>query len=151
MHSISLFLLSTLVVFALTYDRGSVVNYAATFWNNPNHDCNGGYLDCSPYSYFGGEHCGYPGQGGDCSNFVSQSILAGQQWWVESAEGTLGHCLRDNFGWESNCDWQMGPPGNIQARDVLVYHSGSCDSYDAHAVVVVEGGSDAKIACHSND
>ena len=77
MHSISLFLLSTLVVFALTYDRGSVVNYAATFWNNPNHDCNGGYLDCSPYSYFGGEHCGYPGQGGDCANFVSQSILAG--------------------------------------------------------------------------
>ena len=45
----------------------------------------------------------------------------------------------------------MGPPGNIQAGDVLVYHSGSCDSYDAHAVVVVEGGSDAKIACHSND
>lgn len=69
----------------------------------------------------------------------------------EPGAGRLGHCLRDNFGWESSCDWQMAPPGNIQAGDVLIYHSGSCNSYDAHAVVVVEGGSDAKIACHSND
>ena len=43
----------------------------------------------------------------------------------------------------------MAPPSDVQVGDVLIYHAGSCDSGDAHAVIVVEGGSNAKIACHS--
>lgn len=63
----------------------------------------------------------------------------------------LSNCLRDTFGWESSCGEMMGPPDNIEPGDVLVYHSDSCTSGDSHAVLVVEGGSDAKIACHSAD
>ena len=147
-----------------TYDRSAVVNYAATFWNNPNHDCNSAYTDCTPYSYWGGDNCSYGSHGGDCANFVSQSILAGGHsklvggacrgypCGVEEVGATnLGNCLRDTFGWESSCDYHLAPPANIQPGDVLVYHSGSCSSYTAHAVVVVEGGSNPKIACHSSN
>ena len=41
----------------------------------------------------------------------------------------------------------MAPPSDVQAGDVLIYHSGSCDSGNAHAVIVVEGGSNAKRIC----
>ena len=154
----------SLLVFVHSYDRNAVVNYAATFWNTANHDCNTAYTSCSPYSYWGGESCGYGSHGGDCANFVSQSILAGGHaslvggqcrgypCGVEEVGATrLGNCLRDTFGWESNCGYLMAPPANIQPGDVLVYHADSCDSYTAHAVVVVEGGSNPKIACHSNN
>ena len=159
-----IFILFASFLLVHSYDRGAVVNYAGTFWNSPNHDCNSGYTDCTPYSYWGGDNCNYGSHGGDCANFVSQSVLAGGHsalvggecrgypCGVEEVGATrLGNCLRDTFGWESNCGYLMGPPGNIQAGDVLVYHAGSCDDYTAHAVVVVEGGGDAKIACHSSN
>ena len=45
----------------------------------------------------------------------------------------------------------MAPPSNIKTEDVLIYYSSSCSDYNAHAVFVTQGGSNAKIACHSNE
>ena len=44
----------------------------------------------------------------------------------------------------------MSPPSNIQIGDVLIYHAGSCDSYDTHAVLITKAGSNPKITCHSS-
>ena len=62
----------------------------------------------------------------------------------------LGLCLRETFGWKRSCGYLMAPPSDVKVGDVLIYHSGSCGSASAHAVIVVEGGSNAKIACHSS-
>ena len=153
----------SLFLFVHSYDRGAVVGYAQTYWNTVNHNCAQSYTSCSPYSYWGGEHCGYGSHGGDCANFVSQCLLNGGHPALkggacrgypcgkeEVGARNLGVCLRDIFGWQSSCGYKMGPPGNIQAGDVLVYHAGSCEDYTPHAVVIVEGGSNPKIACHSN-
>ena len=68
----------------------------------------------------------------------------------EVGASKLSNCLRDHFHWESNCGYKMAPPSNIQKGDVLVYHAGSCSDFTSHAVIVVEGGANAKIACHSS-
>jgi len=62
----------------------------------------------------------------------------------------LGDCLSQVHGWTRTCGYLQAPPDNIQAGDVLVYHADSCDSYEAHAVIIVEGGSSPTIACHSS-
>jgi hypothetical protein len=31
------------------YDRDAAMNYVSQYWNNPNHDCNANYDDCTPY------------------------------------------------------------------------------------------------------
>ena len=163
--------MKTFIVIALiaiisvnSYNRDNAVAYAKKHWNNPNHTCSGAYTTCSPYSYWGGEHCGYGSHGGDCANFVSQCLIAGGHPALtkgacrgypcgkeEVGARNLGVCLRDSYGWESSCGYQKKPPSNIAKGDVLIYHSGSCDSYDAHAVIVISGGSNPKIACHSNE
>ena len=139
-----------------SYNRDNAVAYAKKHWNNPNHNCSGAYTTCSPYSYWGGEHCGYGSHGGDCANFVSQCLIAGGHPALtkgacrgypcgkeEVGARNLGVCLRDSYGWESSCGYQKKPPSNIAKGDVLIYHSGSCDSYDAHAVIVISGASNA--------
>lgn len=142
MRSITLILYFSLVLFTLSYDRGAAVQYASTFWNSANHDCNTDYLSCTPYSYFGKEHCDYgQGHGGDCANFVSQCLIAGGHPALKGGECRgypcgveepgalkLSNCLRDTFGWESSCGELMALPDNIQPGDVLVYHGGSCSS-----------------------
>ena len=147
-----------------SYNRDKAVAYAKKHWNSPNHKCSSKYNDCSPYSYFGGEHCGYSSHGGDCANFVSQCLLAGGHSALtkgacrgypcgkeEVRARNLGVCLRDSYGWESTCGRNKESPKNIAKGDVLIYHAGSCNGYDAHAVLVISGGSDPKIACHSNE
>lgn len=74
------------------YSRTGAVAYAKNHAiNNINHEC-GNYLSCTPCSYFGSEHCGYPTEnGGDCANFVSQCLTAGGL--------NLGGCAgKDNKG-----------------------------------------------------
>lgn len=148
------------------YDRGAVVAYAQAHWNRVNHQC-GNYLSCSPYSYFGNEACGYASQGGDCANFVSQSLIAGghpflkghKEWCrgypcgkEEVGATRLGNCLSQVFGWKRTCGFQQPPPSNIRPGDVLIYHADSCSSYSAHATVVVSAnGNDVRISCHSNN
>lgn len=147
------------------YSRTAAVAYAKKYAFSINHVCGSSYLKCSPASYFGNEHCGYGGAGGDCANFVSQCLVLGGSHsklvdtpncrgypcgFEEPGAKRLGDCLRDK-GWTSSCDYLKKPPSNIKAGDVLIYHAGSCTDFDAHAVFVTEGGSNPKIACHSNE
>ncbi len=147
------------------YNRSGAVSYSEKYWNAPNHKC-GTYTNCSPYSYWGCEHCGYScSNGGDCANFVSQCLVAGGGHpklsgssncrgypcgMEEPGAKRLADCLIEK-GWQSSCDYLLKPPSNIDAGDVLIYHSGSCSSWDAHAVLVTKGGSSATITCHSNE
>ncbi|QGG48511.1 amidase domain-containing protein [Heliorestis convoluta] len=50
------------------YNREAAVAYAYRHWNNPNR----------AYPFFGD-----PGEGGDCTNFISQCLFAGGMPWVE--------------------------------------------------------------------
>ena len=159
-----IFLLSLLYISSNCYSREGGVQYARDHVHNINHQC-GVYTDCTPCSYWGSEHCGYGGNGGDCANFVSQCLVLGGGHpkltgsencrgypcgFEEIGAARLGLCL-ELKGWTRTCGYYLNPPSNIQAGDVLVYHAGSCDSYDAHAVIVTEGGSNPKITCHSNE
>jgi hypothetical protein len=148
-----------------SYSRSGAVDYAKRYAFSINHVCGSSYLKCSPASYFGNEHCGYEGAGGDCANFVSQCLVIGGSHsklvntpncrgypcgFEEPGAKRLGDCLRDK-GWTSSCDYLKKPPSNIKEGDVLIYHAGSCTDFDAHAVFVTQGGSNPKIACHSNE
>ena len=149
------------------YSRAGAVAYAKKHAiNNINHEC-GNYLSCTPCSYFGDEHCGYSSEnGGDCANFVSQCLVLGGGHedlsggeeicrgypcgFEEVGAKRLGDCLVSK-GWTRTCGYLEEPPSNIKAGDVLIYHSDNCESFSAHAVIITQGGSNAKIACHSNE
>ena len=144
------------------YSRENAVAYAEKYAKGKNHKC-GTYSSCSPASYWGSEHCGYPSHGGDCANFVSQCLVLGGGHpklkggscrgypcgFEEIGAARLGTCLKEK-GWTSTCGKLQKPPKNIKAGDVLIYHKGGCGSGDAHAVFVTKGGTTPKIACHSN-
>jgi hypothetical protein len=153
-----------LFVLSSEYDRDGAVNYARTYVHNINHEC-GDYLDCTPCAYFGSEHCGYPGAGGDCANFVSQCVVLGGGHpkltgssvcrgypcdFEEPGAKNLGDCLQER-GWTSTCGYLQEPPDYIKPGDVLIYHTEGCYDFDAHAVIVTEAGSVPKITCHSNE
>ncbi len=161
-------ILSLLIVAISSYNRGAAVNYAVQHVHNINHRC-GSPLRCTPWAYFGSEHCGYPGQGGDCANFVSQCVVAGGHPPMkrggghagycrgypcgkeEPGAGKLGSCLQ-SYGWSKQCGRRMGPPGNIQVGDVLIYAPSCGLGSGAHAVLVTQrSGGGAKITCHSNE
>ena len=157
-------LLSLLLLLSVnTYDRTAARQYAKKYWNSLNHKCSSSYSSCTPYSYWGGEHCGYKSQGGDCANFVSQCLIAGGHPKLvggvcrgypcgkeEIGAARLGNCLTGTFGWKRTCGYHLAPPSDIQVGDVLIYHKGSCSDSQAHATIIVEAGSNPKIACHSN-
>ena len=147
------------------YSRSGAITYAKNHWNNINHSC-GTYDRCTPCSYFGNEHCGYPSSnGGDCANFVSQCLVLGGGHqkltgsdmcrgypcgWEEVGAYRLSECLKQK-GWTSTCGYLQTPPSNIKEGDVLVYHEKSCSDWDAHATIVIQGGTIPRIACHSNE
>jgi len=158
------FALVCIIGIAAAYNRKEAVAYAKKWYDGANHDCNSGFEDCTPWAYYGNEHCGYGSNGGDCANFVSQCLIAGGHKYLNQggpcrgypcgkeeveAKG-LGDCLVQYHGWKSTCDYMAPPPSYIKHGDVLIYHANSCDDYDAHAVIVVQGGAEATIACHSS-
>ena len=69
--------LTCLLPRGVAYERSAAVAYARKFYSGVNHDCESAYDACTPYSYWGGESCDYGSHGGDCANFVSQCLLAG--------------------------------------------------------------------------
>jgi len=149
------------------YNRDTARSYAYQWWNSANHRC-GNYQSCTPFSYWGGESCGYPSHGGDCADLVSQSIVAGGHPYLtggsdycrgypcgkeEIGAKKLGDCLSKKFGWKRVCGNKITPPAGVQVGDVIVYHSGSCDAFDAHAVIItkVNSATDVQITCHSSN
>jgi len=158
------FALVCIIGIAAAYNRKEAVAYAKKWYDSANHDCNSGFEDCTPWAYYGGEQCSYGSNGGDCANFVSQCLIAGGHKYLnqgfpcrgypcgkeEVGAKNLGDCLHDVHGWVRTCDYYQSPPDDIAPGDVLIYHSDSCDSGEAHAVLVVSGGDTPTIACHSN-
>ena len=103
---------------------------------------------------------------GDCANFVSQSLLAGNHTALvkspcrgypcgqeEVGAAKLATCLAANYGWTSTCGKFQTPPTNIVEGDVLVFRGSSCTDTEAHATIVtnVVSSTDVRITCHSED
>ena len=114
------------------YDRSAAVSYAYAHVHSPNHKCGSGAWKCAPYCYFGSERCGYPGEGGDCANFVSQCLIAGghskltagvcrgsEFCGAEPGAAKLANCLVTNYGWKGTCGYHQTPPKNIKVGDVI--------------------------------
>ena len=141
------------------------MTYARKFYSRVNHDCESPYTACTPYSYWGGESCGYSSHGGDCANFVSQCLLAGNHTPLvklpcrgksfcdaEVGAQKLGACLAQNYGWTSNCGRHAPPPSDIVPGDVLIFHKSSCTDIEGHATLVVDRrGEFVGLAAHSID
>lgn len=147
------------------YDRQAARNYAHLWYNSCNHVC-GDYTACTPWSFWGWENCcGYQSHGGDCANFVSQSLIAGGHPYLTGGSPCRGYpCGKEEIGaknledclvkkgWTRTCGYRQAPPSNIEVGDVLIYHTGSCSDYDAHAAIVTYvNGSDVRISCHSSN
>jgi len=161
-----IFLLNGALVRGSSYNRTGALEYASNWWDSANHNCATAYSACSPWSYWGEESCGYSSHGGDCANFVSQCLLAGDhQPLVESpcrgypcgkeevGAANLGACLAKNYGWVSTCGAHAAPPANLVPGDVLIYHGSSCTDTEAHATIVTDipAPGDVRISCHSPD
>ena len=142
-------LLLCIAIAVHAYDRDAAFNYAYRYWNTYNKN-----------------YHNYNGEGGDCANFVSQCLIAGEHPPLnigdfpcrgypcgveEPGAINLQQCLRDYFGWEATCGYLQAPPDNIQPGDVLVYHSDGCGEGDSHATFVVQGAPNVQIACHSSN
>lgn len=135
----------------MAYRPAAALLYVSRWWDSANHNCSTPFDACSPFSYWGGEACGFPSKGGDCANFVSQALLAGGHpplvkapcrgypCGVEEVGATkLGACLALNYGWSSTClPEAAGPPASVVVGDVIVWHNdASCADEDAHATFV---------------
>ena len=161
----ALILLFSLINFIITaYDRNGAVNYAKKNYNKANHDCSTNYESCSPYAYYGNEHCNYNSHAGNSANFVSQCLvkggghpkLTGSEFcsgypcgFEEPREWELGHCLPEK-GWKSICGYLMKPPSYIKEGDILIYHVNDCEG-KGHAVLITIAGDNPKITCQSSE
>ncbi|GIQ81592.1 hypothetical protein KIPB_002573 [Kipferlia bialata] len=149
-----------------SYKKSTAVNYAYSWYSSCNHDCSTSYSKCTPWSYWGSECCGFPSQGGDCANFVSQSLIAGGHPNLnggspcrgypcgkeEVGANNLDNCLAQHHGWTKTCGHKLATPSNIVPGDVIVYHKSSCSDSSAHATLVTEvKNGKAYITCHSSD
>ena len=160
-------LLITLFIISISfYSRIDAVRYAKENVYNISHECGNledSYLKCTPFAYFGKEHCNYKSHGGDCANFVSQCLVfgGGHEYlndtvhcrgylckFEESGARNLGFCLQEK-GWNSTCGKQLEPPSYIKSGDVLIYHEKGCDLNEAHAVLITEVGNTVKVTGRS--
>ena len=140
----------SIIIQAYTYSREDGVAYARAHVHNINHQC-GNYISCTPCSYWGSEHCGYAGAGGDCANFVSQCLEAGglerdDTWYPDSYAWirvvNLRNYLVDTLGYRII---NNASPDDLSVGDVLVYG-------DNHVAIVVRADSGAlEVAQHTSD
>jgi hypothetical protein len=154
---------------SFSYNRSGALAYAHRYYNTTNHDCSTAYTACSPFSYWGDESCGYSSHGGDCADFVSQCLLAGNHTPLvkapcrgypcgveEVGAEKLGACLAANYNWKSTCVPTTGttgtPPSNLIPGDVVIFHASSCTDEEAHATLIVYvNGPFIGVSAHSND
>ena len=134
---------------ATAYNRTAAVGYANTW-------C-GGKRNTAQY-------CDYTGKGGDCTNFVSQCLLAGGVklkgtgcGGTFTGGGELSDALRA-AGWKSTYGYKVGPPANIRPGDVIQFYGG-CKNYvpgstsncnKGHTVFVQSGSGPGAVACASH-
>lgn len=108
------------------YSRYNAVEYALTYAENPNSD----------FKYFDT----YNTVGGNCTNFVSQCLLAGgapmifsgeNQWWYKNAKSSFSWSVAGSFYWflkKSYLKKQYGVKGfetsdvsDLELGDVIFY------------------------------
>lgn len=161
-----LFLLLTLITFVFSdYDGLKARDYAEKHWNNPNHDCKTDLTSCTPYGYYGSEHCGYENKGflsRDDANFLSQCLLeAGHEKLhkpnsfncIQFNCGAIdiiprfAACLNYDHAWIRKLGQE--PPEDVQIGDILVYHKYYDSDWESHACLIVEVTPEVKVACHS--
>jgi len=167
MQSSTVIVLFLVGIVNAVYNRTLAFQYSQKFWNGTNHDCKTAYDQCSPWSYWGQESCGFQSHGGDCANFVSQSLVTAGHPYLNSGfpcrgypcgkeevgAKNLGDCLSTVHNWRSSCGSRMSPPADVKVGDVLIYHASSCTDMEAHATIVTSVGAkgDVRISCHSPD
>eukprot|EP01090_Pellita_catalonica_P007712 TRINITY_DN18303_c0_g1_i1.p1 TRINITY_DN18303_c0_g1~~TRINITY_DN18303_c0_g1_i1.p1 ORF type:complete len:202 (+),score=11.90 TRINITY_DN18303_c0_g1_i1:77-682(+) len=146
------------------YSGAVAKEYVEKYWQTPNHDCKKEYISCSPWSCWG-DYCGYPSHGGDCANFVSQSLIAGGHPYLnqgfpcrgypcgkeEIGARNLGNCLANVHHWNRTCGYQQPPPSWLVIGDVLIYHTNGCEDIDAHATIITKlpDANTVLVSCHS--
>lgn len=135
MKSLYLLFLIYLIQNVISYNPSKAIAYAESWWNRRNPS----YTD-------------YSSLGGDCANFVSQCLIAGGfstsgcygNWGTGSTipvVTNLENCLVQK-GWKKSGSI---PSKGFPAGGVIAYNNGQ------HAVLCVKGGSDPKVAGHTND
>lgn len=160
--------LSLLLLITSIYSPERAVAYAEKHWNNPNHDCTSENKACTPYAYYGTEHCNYPDQGfasNDGANFISQCILEGGETplyrfgsnnCVKYHCGAidviyrLAMCLARDHRWKRYTKKiTEEPPKNLNIGDYVVYHKDYYNDWKSIMGIVVEIKPKVKIIMNS--
>ncbi|MBD3419806.1 MAG: hypothetical protein GF398_06800 [Chitinivibrionales bacterium] len=155
------------VLVAHAYDPDPAIAYAELWYDDCNHECTSLYRECTPWSYWGMDCCGYPSKGGDCANFISQCLIAGGESGFndtkpnppcrgfpcgkeEIGANNLGECLKQYHGWREIAYGKREPmPASMKPGDVIVYGKSSGWGTHIALIVRVEDGK-AYIAAHSS-
>lgn len=157
---ISLTILSTSL-----YSPEKAVAYSEKHWNNPNHDCNSENTACTPYAYYGTEHCNYPDQGylsNNGANFISQCLLEGGQnplYQVSSLFCAKFHCgaidviPRLTMCLITSHKWKRiasdVPPKELKIGDIVAFHKTYTGDWLTKIGIVVEVSPKVKVNMNS--
>jgi hypothetical protein len=135
-------------LYTFTYDHAAAARYADTYWSSYN----------ASYKNFNSV-------GGDCANFVSQSLRAGGQpddgsWYYRNAGGSTADDAW-TYAWVNNQglrDWARNTSRGIAYSDYSQLMVGDIVNYDwdwdgtyDHVTIVVQAGANALIDSHNND
>ncbi|PWK13385.1 amidase domain-containing protein [Tumebacillus permanentifrigoris] len=135
-------------LYTWTYNHQAAANYADAYWSS----YNGSYKNFNPV-------------GGDCANFVSQSLRAGGQpddgsWYYRNAGGSTADDAW-TYAWVNNQglrDWARNTSRGITYSDYSQLMVGDIVNYDwdwngtyDHVTIVVQAGANALIDSHNND
>lgn len=157
--------ISFLFLSSSKYSPEIAVAYSEKYWNNPNHDCNSENIACTPYAYYGTEHCNYPDQGylsNNGANFISQCLLEGGQkplYQVGSMFcgkfhcGTidviprLSMCLTTAYKWKRITSQE--PPKELKIGDLVAFHKNYPSDWLAKIGIIVEVSPKVKVNMNS--
>lgn len=135
-------------LYTWTYNHQAAANYSDAYWSS----YNASYKNFNPV-------------GGDCANFVSQSLRAGGQpddgsWYYRNAGGSTADDAW-TYAWVNNQglrDWSRNTSRGIAYSDYSQLMVGDIINYDwdwngtyDHVTIVVQAGVNALINSHNND
>ncbi|MBL0386014.1 amidase domain-containing protein [Tumebacillus sp. ITR2] len=135
-------------LYSWTYNHQAAANYADTYWSS----YNSGYKN-------------FNSVGGDCANFVSQSLRAGGQpddgsWYYRNNGGSTADDAW-TYAWVNNQglrDWARNTSRGIAYTDYSQLMVGDIVNYDwdwngtyDHVTIIVQAGANALIDSHNND
>lgn len=156
---------SLIILATSEYSPEKAVAYSEKYWNKPNHDCNSENIACTPYAYYGTEHCNYPDQGflsNNGANFISQCLLEGGEkplYKRGSMNCVKFHCgAIDLIPRLANCltlehFWKRydtkEPPKELRIGDYVVFHKNYPSDWHSKIGIVVEVSPKVKVNMNS--